>query len=216
MADRRAAFLGMVAQLNARHLIGVGEVREVWLIRHADAYHGMQEMADPPLSALGRDQAARLAERLAGVPLDAVWSSPMRRARETAEAIVRDGPLQVRVDPRMREVRTYWDEAREQEIEPGSYPFPEPEDEVADRMQAAVASVVGALDGGAGPVPRAAVVSHYAAIAVFVARALGLGWREFRLMPHFTSISVIAVKGDQVVVRSIGDATHLVGLSAPD
>lgn len=206
----------MVAELNARHLIGVGEVREVWLIRHADAYHGMQEMVDPPLSALGREQAARLAGRLAGVPLDAVWSSPMRRARETAEAIVRDRSIEFRVDPRMREVRTYWDEAREREIEPGSYPFPEPEEEVAERMRAAVVDVVAALDAAPGPVPRAAVVSHYAAIAVYVGRALGLGWREFRMMPHFTSVSVIAVKGDQVVVRSIGDATHLVGLSAPD
>jgi broad specificity phosphatase PhoE len=216
MGDRRAAFLKMVADLNARHLIGVDEVREVWLIRHADAYTGMQEMVDPPLSAFGRAQAARLSERLAGVPLDAVWSSPMRRARETADAIVRDRPLQVRVEPRLREVRTHWDDGREDRIEPGAYPFPEPEAEVLERMAAALVDVVAALDPAAAPVPRAVVVSHYAAIALYVARALGLGWREFRMMPTFTSVTVIAVRGDQVVVRSIGDATHLVGLALPD
>lgn len=219
--DRRTAFLKMVADLNARYLIGVEEVREVWLVRHADAYAGMETMADgridPPLSGLGRDQADRLAARLAGVPLHAVWSSDLRRARETAEAIVRGRPLEVRLDTRLREVRTYWDEGRESVLrEPGDYPFPEPEDEVAGRMQAAVADAVAALDSAPTSPPRAALVSHNAAIAIYVARALGLDWHRFRVMPHFTSVTVVAVKGDQLVVRSIGDATHLVGLTAPD
>ena len=219
--DRRAAFLRMVTALNERHLIGVDEVREVWLVRHADAYAGMDAMADglidPPLSPLGREQAARLAERLARVPLHAVWSSDLLRARETAEAIVRDRPLDVRVDQRLREVRTYWDEGREGVLtEPAVYPFPEPEDEVAGRMQAAVADVVAAMDASPASPPRAALVSHNAAIAIYVGRALGLDWGRFRVMPHFTSVTVVAVKGDRVVVRSIGDATHLVGLSLPD
>jgi hypothetical protein len=32
-------------------------------------------------------------------------------------------------------------------------------------------------------------------------------------VPHFTGLSVVAVKDDQVAVRSIGDSTHLVGLT---
>src|SRR5438309_529221 len=104
----------MLDELHTRHLVGVEGVREVWLIRHADAYVGMEALAegrlDPPLSERGHEQAARLAARLASVPLDAVWASDLRRARETAEAIVRERPaLEVRVDPRLREVRTYWD-----------------------------------------------------------------------------------------------------------
>ena len=37
------------------------------------------------LSDRGRVQAERVAERLAGLPVDAVYSSPLERTRETAE-----------------------------------------------------------------------------------------------------------------------------------
>ena len=49
------------------------------------------------LNELGRAQAERLAQRLAGVPLDAVYTSPLERARETAEPLARRLGLAVRV-----------------------------------------------------------------------------------------------------------------------
>jgi broad specificity phosphatase PhoE len=48
-----------------------------------------QGHADRPLTELGQRQADALAERLAGVPLAAVYSSDLRRARATAEAAAR-------------------------------------------------------------------------------------------------------------------------------
>jgi broad specificity phosphatase PhoE len=212
--ERTASFLEMIEDLHARHLVGVADVREVWLVRHADAYRGLESLAagtiDPPLSERGRQQAARLAARLALVPLHAVWSSDLRRAAETAEAVARDRGLAVRTDARLREVRTYWDEGRESErVPPGSYPFPEPEEEVAARMLAVLADVVAGLADVDAPVPRAAVVTHNAAIAVYLSSVLGLRWGQLRVLPQFTSVSVIAVKSDQVVVQSIADATHL-------
>lgn len=213
--DRHAAFLRLVGELNARHLIDVPGVRELWLIRHADAYAGLSSLdegpLDPPLSARGREQTARLAARLATVPLHAVWSSDLRRARQTAEEIVRGRPLEVRFDSRLREVRTYWDEGRlETQETSDAYPFPEPEAAVGERMTAAVRDVVAGLDEVRERTPRAAVVSHNAAIAIYVGGLLGLGWGKLRVMPNFTSVTVVAVKGDQLVVQSIADATHLV------
>jgi probable phosphoglycerate mutase len=213
--DRRTAgFLQMIDELHARHLVGVDDVRQVWLIRHADAYGGLESLAegtiDPPLSERGREQARLVAARLAPVPLHAIWSSPLRRALETAGAVACGRPLAVRADPRLREVRTHWDEGREPERLPlGAYPFPEPEAEVVERMRAVVADVVAGLAGVSAPTPRAAVVTHNAAIAIFVSSVLGLTWGQLRVMPQFTSVSVIAIKGEQVVVQSIGDATHL-------
>jgi broad specificity phosphatase PhoE len=205
----------MIDDIQARNLVGVAGVTEVWLIRHADAYRGMAALAegtvDPPLSERGRAEAERLAARLRPVPVHAVWSSDLLRARQTAAAIAGGHSLAVRVDPRLREVRTHWDEAREprppERPVPGAYPFPEPEAEVAGRMREAVAGVVEALAGV--PAPRAAVVTHSGTIAVYLASLLGLDWSRFRLVPQFTSVSVVAVKDDQVVVRSIGDVTHL-------
>src|SRR2546423_5056005 len=83
--ERHTTFLKMLDDLHARHLVGLADVREVWLIRHADAYVGLESLnqgvLDPPLSPLGLNQTARLARRLAEVPLGGVWSSSLRRAR---------------------------------------------------------------------------------------------------------------------------------------
>jgi probable phosphoglycerate mutase len=213
---RTVGFLRMLDELHTRHLVGVRGVREVWLIRHADAYSGLGPLGegrvDPPLSERGREQAELLAARLAPVAIHSVWSSDLLRARETAEAIVRDRPAAVRVDPRFREVRTFWDEGGIETLPPpGAYPFPEPEAEVAARMAAGVAAAVADLDSAAEPA-RAAVVTHNGAIAIYLSSVMGLGWGQLRIMPQFTSVSVVAVKDDQVVVQSIGDATHLAGM----
>lgn len=59
----------------------------LYLVRHGehlDAEHGLE---DGPLSPRGRRQAELLADRLSGVPLDAVWHSPLERAAETARAV---------------------------------------------------------------------------------------------------------------------------------
>ncbi len=59
----------------------------LYLVRHGehvDAEHGL---ADGPLSARGRRQAAAIADRLSGLPLDTVWHSPLERAAETARAV---------------------------------------------------------------------------------------------------------------------------------
>ena len=204
----------MIEELNARYLVGVDGVREIWLIRHADAYAGMQALAegriDTELSERGRRQAEQLAARLAPVALHAVWSSDLLRARQTAEAIADGRTLAVQVDKRLTEVRTHWDSGREEPVRmpPGSYPFPEPEAEVLERMRSAIADIAGSLPEG-GPVSRAAVLTHSATIAIYLAGLLGLGWDQFRVLPQFTSVSVVVVKGDQVVVQSIGDVTHL-------
>jgi phosphoserine phosphatase len=63
-----------------------------------------QGFADRPLTERGREQARALAERLAHVELDAVYSSDLRRARETAAVVADRQGLQVKVVPELREV----------------------------------------------------------------------------------------------------------------
>lgn len=61
-----------------------------------------------PLDDRGRQQAQELAARLAGLPLDAIVTSPLERCRQTAEAIAaaRNGhPVAVHEDERFAEVR---------------------------------------------------------------------------------------------------------------
>ena len=59
---------------------------------------------DPPLTALGFEQAARLAEALAGSGADRVVASPLARTRTTAEAIATRLGLEVETDERLIEM----------------------------------------------------------------------------------------------------------------
>ena len=55
--------------------------------------HGEKEPlpGDPGLTGTGREQAIRAGGRLRGLGVSALYSSPMRRARETAEGIASAG-----------------------------------------------------------------------------------------------------------------------------
>jgi probable phosphoglycerate mutase len=75
--------------------------------------HGMTDFVDRAIAGWvpgvhlndkGRAQAARLAERLAGAPIKAIYSSPLERARETAEPISRELGLDVQVIEELGEV----------------------------------------------------------------------------------------------------------------
>ncbi len=57
------------------------------------------------LTDRGREQAGRLAERLAGVPIAAIYSSPLERCRETIGPLASDRGLRVHVRSDLGEVR---------------------------------------------------------------------------------------------------------------
>ncbi len=63
-----------------------------------------QGHADPPLNDVGREQARELAQTLTGSGLAAVYTSPLARARETAEIVGAELGLPVEARPALREV----------------------------------------------------------------------------------------------------------------
>ena len=56
------------------------------------------------LSELGREQAARMAERVGQLPVRAIYSSPVVRARQTAAALAKRVGLDVQVSEALSEV----------------------------------------------------------------------------------------------------------------
>jgi probable phosphoglycerate mutase len=179
--------------LEAAFLIGVEGVTEIWLVRHADCYQQMNDRTDPPLSELGRDQAALLAGRMGQVELAAVYSSPYQRAMETAKAISYD----VRVDDRLVEM--------ELEVnDDGTLDFREPPSDVVERMTAVVDEIVTGHPG-----QRVVAVSHGAAIMAYLTDVLHLEPGHLRMYPYYTSISVVRALGDRRMVGALGDVAHL-------
>lgn len=81
---------------------------QILLIRHgrsADVVPGSPESADPPLHVQGVEQAAQLAARLAGKTIDAVYSSQLSRARQTARPLADERRLDVIEYVDLEEVR---------------------------------------------------------------------------------------------------------------
>jgi phosphohistidine phosphatase len=114
----------------------------LYLVRHAKAAPG-----DPdelrPLTAEGREQARLLAGRLAAEQPEAVVTSPLLRARETAELLARACGLQAEPDDRLAPGATP-DEVRATASGRG-------ERVVVVGHQPDLGRVVAALTGGAEP-----------------------------------------------------------------
>lgn len=145
---------------------------ELVLVRHAQPewVRDDKSVLDPPLTGLGRQQAERLAGRLATlreVPTE-LFVSPTRRTRETAEPIARALGLTPVIEPPLEEIRlpADWEgapaeriaealgAARERSAEewwaglPGGEPFAD----FAERVRSSVWKLLG--DRGLRPPPH--------------------------------------------------------------
>ncbi|WP_053365021.1 histidine phosphatase family protein [Bacillus sp. FJAT-27245] len=82
---------------------------KIGFIRHGTTAWNKERRAqgssDIPLDQDGIDEARMLADRLSGEDWDAIYASPLLRARQTAEIIAaRLGVGEIHFDPRLREV----------------------------------------------------------------------------------------------------------------
>ncbi|HEY6016825.1 MAG TPA: histidine phosphatase family protein, partial [Gaiellaceae bacterium] len=123
-------------------------------------------------------------EELASEPPDAIWSSDLSRARETAEIVAARVGLDVAVDPRLREVdvgewsgltlaeveRLYPEGMRRREAGGTGWERGETYEAMGERVVAALQEIAAAHDGG-----RVLVVTHGGAMGrVWLACGLSL------------------------------------------
>lgn len=201
----------------------------VLLIRHAfpDATRNRLYGTTPGihLSEHGKEQAGRLAERLSGMRLAAVYSSPLERCMETAEAIAAERRLEVQALPDLGEVEygewtgrtfrmlrrtTLW--RRVHEV-PSSVRFPGGEslEEVRERG-------VRAVDSIAARHPRRAVaaVSHGDVIRLVLAHYAGIHIDLFqRLVADRASVSAVSLGEGAPRVLRVNDTGTLTDLVPP-
>jgi broad specificity phosphatase PhoE len=141
---------------------------------------------DIPLTERGRRQCEAVAEALAQTPLAAVYTSPLERARTSAEIIAKPHRLEISIDPAWTEMafgawqgltRAELDarfpvEAEAWRLTPhlAAPPGGEPVSAVAARVGAAVDAL-----RAAHPDATVALVAHAIVIRLVVLGALGLG-----------------------------------------
>jgi 2,3-bisphosphoglycerate-dependent phosphoglycerate mutase len=192
---------------------------ELLLIRHAlpvriDPTPG--QIADPELSPMGKAQAERLAQWLAGERIHAIYSSPQRRARETAAPLAAVHGLSIEIEPGVVEL----------DRDADSYvPLEELKAESYGAWKALVdggltasidvdlfrKTVVTAVERiiTKHPGERVAVVCHGGVINAWAARVLGID-RPIFFEPGYTSVHrfLAASTGERSVV-CLNDVAHL-------
>jgi probable phosphomutase (TIGR03848 family) len=179
------------------------------------------------LSDRGRVEAERVAERLAGLPVDAIYSSPLERARETAEPAAASIGLGVHLNAGLIECDFgEWTGAALAELSglpqwqsvqhtPSSFRFPG-----GEGFQEMQARVVGALKAMRSAHAGGVVVcfSHADPIKAALAHALGTHLDLFqRIVVSPGSISVISyADGQPPAVLTVNSTMEpLSGLRAP-
>jgi probable phosphoglycerate mutase len=195
---------------------------ELLLVRHARPrrMESTTGPADPPLSPLGRRQAEALAAWLAGPggdgPLDAVYTSPLRRAVETAEPLAVALGLAAETDAALAE---YDAEAMAyipiEELRAAGDPrWKELPPDIAG-FQATVMAGVDRM-AAAHPSQRIALVCHGGVVNVIVAAVLGLGPRML-FLPGYTSVSrVLVASSGERSLASLNELAHLRVAGVPE
>jgi len=197
------------------------------LVRHGqstwNAQGRIQGWADPPLDDTGQEQARRLARRLAAEEQDisALYSSPLLRARQTAEAIGLALGLTVQTDDRLKEndvgllagltgdevERQFpeWIAARRANVEWMVPPGGEDRDTFLERAVAVMGDIV-----THHPDQSVAVVSHGGTLGVYLAHLLEMPiHRTLPFQFDNTSLSIVKVGERRVRLYKLNDTSHL-------
>lgn len=192
---------------------------EIWLIRHARPIRidGGDGPADPGLTEQGHEQAARLTEWWAPFGADAVVSSTMCRAIETAAPLADALGVTPTTSDLIREfdahlptyvpVEELRDDPQAWEAMLAAWLTPEAEEE-RQRFRTGVVEAIDDLAASA-PGERLAIVSHGGVINAYLSAMLHLPGTMF-FEPAYTSVSRILWRpGGHRQLVSINEAPHL-------
>lgn len=198
----------------------------LYLIRHCEARGNIdrefQGRFDSDISENGRRQLDALANRFRDIPLEGIYSSPLRRARLTAEAVNRFHQLPIVFDDRLKEIDGgQWEQkpwAKLPELFPECserwaktpHTFEAPGGEsmqtVYRRMKDALLDIAGANEG-----KTVAVASHGCAIRNALCWALTGDPEKLAEIPWCdnTAVSLLTFLDGKVHVEYYNDNSHL-------
>ena len=186
----------------------------IFLARHGESDWNVEKRfqghSDRPLTKRGREQAHALADLVGSEKIDAVYTSPLSRARETAEIVAARAGLKAVALPELREVDTgSWSGLSRADVEArfpegfarwrsggSGWEDGESYEEMAER-------VIGALRKIAEDHPdgRVLVISHGGPIRAIHAAAEGLAIKDYRRLKPVepnARLSAVAVENGRL------------------
>ena len=194
------------------------------MIRHGlpERIDGGAAPADPGLAPDGVEQATLLARWWARHGLDAIYTSPMRRAIETAAPLAESLGITPSIDPGLEEFDAHLssyvpleelraDQDRWKQVV-DEWLSPEAEAE-RQRFRETVVATVDAI-AAAHRGERVALVCHGGVINAYLSRLLHLPGTMF-FEPAYTSVSRVLVGGTHKQLQSLNETPHLPDLPVP-
>ena len=200
---------------------------ELVLVRHGEQQLGKHlttgETLDPPLSELGLQQIEAVGQRLAGVHVDAVYSSPLRRALDTGRAIARHHGLEPTTVPALVEFEPWQQLPSDRplsELLPheeisqifrshtrqrrwDDFPYSEDVESFRTRVVTAIDEIVTHHPG-----QRVVITSHSGIVNTYLSQI----WQtpfDFLVRLHHTSLTVVRGADVRRAVISVNDFAHV-------
>ncbi len=191
---------------------------KIYFVRHAEAMGNVQEFfqgrTDCEISPKGARQLECLAERFRDIPIERIYSSPMKRTMSTAEAVNKYHGLEIIRDEQLVEINGgVWEGMpwidipkrypKEYEVwENRMYDFEiengESVRQVYERMKAAVTAIAAENHGR-----TIAVVSHGCALRTYLCYAMGMPIERLKDVGWSDNTAVSLVEYDDNLVPKI-------------
>ncbi len=199
---------------------------DIYLIRHAEAegnlYRRIHGWTDGAVTPMGLKQIEALEDRFGRIKIDAVYSSDLRRAVQTASAVHVPKKLPLRTTKALREVNMgvwedrCWGEVERFEPEQAYYLNFSPDKwrvegceayrDSLRRIKTAILDIARENEG-----KTAAVISHGSVIRILLADVLGYPPSEINRVLYCdnTAVALLRVANGKINVEYYNDNSHL-------
>jgi broad specificity phosphatase PhoE len=200
----------------------------LFLVRHAESTWNrqkkMQGQKDPPLSPYGRKEAMRLAKRFKDLTFTAAYASPLKRAYQTAEVILKGKKCKLSCDADLMELglgewegkaishvkKTYGDAFAKWAVAPSRVTIPGGEDfkDFVARVKSALRAIERKHRDG-----NVLLVCHGGVISTYATQILNLPPNDiWCLTVHNASLTIVDVKPSIHRIVTFNDTSHLMSL----
>ena len=226
-ADEQSARQRTPGPFDIAFLSNTENVTELLLVRHGqqdiDVNGPVSGLLDPPLSALGREQARLVGAALSTERIDAVYASPLQRALDTGREIARHHRLEPVVIDDLQEIGIFRDVpldrtplefigaqllagVRQRMVEEKNwdvYPYTEPSHDFNKRVINAIEGIMVTHPG-----ERVVIACHGGVINAYVGHVIGSRFDMF-FRPAHTSINIVAGGDGRRALYRLNDIHHL-------